>query len=225
MSISKGFLMMAETFDHLPADSVLPPGWWCEGSSEFGVKNGQLWQNANPEAGASIINSVIWIDKIFEGDIRFEADVQVISAKGNVNDVVIFFMFSDPNGKSIDETRSERVSARQNLYTDTMNGYVFFFWGKDGVTTPANIRFRDCPGGHLLLETNAYEIETGKTYRLAIEKVGSILRLFVDGQKCAEHDAGTDDRSHPIHDSGLIGLKTWQTELLWDNIQVTQIVG
>ena len=219
-----GPVLLHEAFEAVPAGTTLPAGWWSEGSKAVAAKDGQLVQDANPDgSGETSGNSVIWIGTEFAGDIRFEADVKVASAKGNVNDIVVFFLFSSPAGKALRETSAERVSAKQGLYTKHMNGYVFFFWGKGGVTTPANIRLRDCPGGKLLRETNAHSVTTGKTYRLAIEKQGTVLRLFADGVKCAEHDTSTDLSTNPDHAKGLIGLKTWNTELVWDNIRVTQI--
>lgn len=86
------------------------------------------------------------------------------------------------------------------------------------MSTPANIRLRDCPGGHLLLEMDKHAVVTGQTYRIAIEKQGEVLRLFVDGEKLAEHHVGTDEVANPVHAKGLIGLKTWNTELRWDNL-------
>jgi len=186
------------------------------------VREGALIQNANPEHGASAANSVIWMGTEFEGDIRFEANVTVLSAKGDVNDVVVFFLFADPSGKPLRDTREQRVSGKQGLYTKSLNGYVIFYWGKKGVTTPANIRFRDCPGGHLLLETDEHHIKTGRRYHLTIEKQGTLLRLIVDGKNLAEHDLSKDEVGTPIHAEGLIGLKTWNTELRWDNIRITR---
>jgi hypothetical protein len=215
-------VLVHEDFSALAVGQELPEGWWAEGSEAVAVRDGALVQNANPEAGAQNANSVVWIGDEVEGDIRFEADVTAVSAKGNVNDVVVFFLFSDPSGKPLRDTRQQRASGKQDLYTKALNGYVLFYWGKGGVTTPANIRLRDCPGGHLLLETNKHAVETGTTYRLAIEKQGPVLRLFVDGEKLAEHRVDTDEVANPVHAKGLIGLKTWNTELRWDNIRITR---
>lgn len=213
-------VLMRENFAALPAGAALPDGWWAEGSDTVAVRQGALVQNANPEAGGQSADSVVWIGNECEGDIRFEADVTVLSAKGNVNDVVVFLFFSDPSGNPLHSTRKQRVSGKQNLYTNLLHGYVFFYWGKGGVTTPANIRLRDCPGAHLLLETDKHTVETGHTYRIAVEKQGEILRFFVDGEKLAEHHVGTDEVANPVHAKGVIGLKTWNTELRWDNLRV-----
>jgi hypothetical protein len=215
-------VLLQEDFGALPASATLPEGWWAEGSSMVAVKDGALVQNADPEAGATNPNSVVWIGQEFEGDIRFEADVTVLSAKGKVNDVVIFFLFSDPTGKPLHATREQRASGKQDLYTKDLGGYALFYWGKKGVTTPANIRLRDCPGEHLLLEANKHSIETARTYHVAVEKQGTMLRLLVDGQKLVEHELDKDEVANPVHAKGLIGLKTWNTSLRWDNIRVSR---
>jgi len=212
-------VLLEETFDQ----PGLPVGWWSEGSELVSVEDGRLVQNTDPEAGATNPHSVLWIGQEFSGDLRFEADVEVMSAKGNVNDIVVFLLFSDPDGTPLYETREARASGQQPLYTNRLNGYVFFYWGKDGVTTPANIRLRDCPAGKLLLETDAYEVATQKVYHLAIEKRGSKLTLAVDGHQLCEHDVAADEVTNPSHVRGLIGLKTWNTSLRWDNLTVTQL--
>ena len=216
-------VLLDESFEHVPADATLPAGWWSEGSERVAVSDGRLLQNANPEAGAENANSVVWCGQELAGDVRFETDVEVLSAKGNVNDVVVFFLFSDPDRTPLFETRNQRASGKQDLYTNRMNGYVFFYWGKGGVTTPANIRLRDCPASQLLLETDAYEVASHKVYHLAIEKRGPRLSLTVDGHLLCEHDVAADEVTSPEHVRGLIGLKTWNTSLAWDNLRVTQL--
>jgi hypothetical protein len=216
-------LLFEETFDAAPTGRGLPEGWWSEGGATVAAKHGLLVQNADPEAGAASQNSVIWINQEFEGDIRFEADVKVLSAQGDVNDIVVFLLFSDPEGTPLYDTRRARASGQQGMYTAKLSGYVFFYWGKSGTTTPANIRFRECPGGQLLLERDAYSVEAGRAYRLAIEKQASVLRLYVDGKKLAEHDLSGDDWPKPIHQKGLIGLKTWRTQLAWDNVRIRRL--
>jgi hypothetical protein len=219
-------VLFEESFDSRGSDSSLPKLWWAEGSKAVRLQDGRLLQDANPDdSGEDMANSVVWLNREFSGDIRLECDVHVNSAKGDVNDAVIFFLFSDPSGTPLHDTRASRASGKQSLYTDGMNGYVLFYWGKGGVTKPANIRLRDCPGAHLLLEEDAYEIETGKTYRLVVERVGSSLRLYSDGRKLADHDLSADEVANPIHSKGLIGFKTWNTELWWDNIKVTRVGG
>lgn len=202
---------------------ALPSGWWSEGSELVTVQEGRLLQNTDPGAGATNPHSVLWVGQEFAGDLRFEADVEVLSAKGNVNDVVVFFLFSDPDGTPLHETREARASGKQDLYTNRLNGYCFFYWGKGGVTQPANIRLRDCPAATLLLEADAYEILPRQVYHLAIEKRGTQLTLTVDGQLLAAHDVAADEVDNVVHERGLIGLKTWNTSLAWDNLKVTRL--
>ena len=218
-----GQVLLQEDFGNTPAGGALPDGWWAEGSDAVAVQDGALIQNANPDNGATSADSVVWMGTEFQGDVRFDADVTVLSAKGNVNDVVVFFLFSDPSGKPLKGTREQRASGKQGLYTKALHGYVFFYWGKNGVTTPANIRFRDCPGAHLLVETDAHHVKAGQRYRLTIERKGTRLCLIVDGKKLAKHDLKPEQVGNPIHAKGLIGLKTWNTSLRWDNIRVSRV--
>jgi hypothetical protein len=61
---------------------------------------------------------------------------------------------------------------------------------------------------------------TGLIGMIAIEKRGRHITYTVDGQPILEaaEDALLDD-----HPKGLLGFRTWHTELWWDNLVVTQL--
>ena len=76
---------------------------------------------------------------------------------------------------------------------------------------------RRCPGFHLLTETYAYHCKKGVTYHILVERRGGELSYAVDGEVFLRH-ADTSP-----HAEGLVGFRTYQTKLWWDNLRVTAL--
>lgn len=212
-------VLFDEDFDAYPDGPELPDGWWREGSKAVSIENGRLRADANLDgSGENYETSTIWLDRQFRGDIRVEFDARVLASEGDKNNINFFFLFSDPSGRALFDSRSARADAKYAKYHE-LNGYVFTFLA-NGNPNEARFRMRDDPGFNLLLENNAYECRRDKTYHIAVTKYGNRVNYAVDGQVFLDL---VDDTANPEHKAGIIGFRTWRTDLWWDNLKVTQL--
>jgi len=133
-------------------------------------------------------------------------------------------LYSDPGGRPLYDTRETRAGADYNLYHD-LNGYIVTFlqdaserseaW-PDG-TPKARFRMRRCPGFRLIDEAHDDHCRQGVTYHVAMTRQGTRLAYAVDGEVYA-----SAEDPEPL-EKGIIGLRTFRTELWWDNIVVTAL--
>jgi hypothetical protein len=212
-------VLYMENFDSYADGSKLPIGFWSEGSKAVRIENGRLHADANLDKnGEDYGTSTIWLDKTFEGDICVEFDAHVLASDGEKNNINFFFLFSDPSGRPLRQTKNERADGQYGKY-HKLNGYVFTFLA-NGNPDKARFRMRDDPGFHLLQEDFTYECKQNKTYHITIKKEGNRITYAVDGMVYMDK---IDDTANPEHMSGIIGFRTWHTELWWDNLKVTEL--
>ena len=212
-------VLFREDFDSFADGSNLPVGWWSEGSKAVRIENGRLRADANLDnSDEDYGTSTVWLDKTFSGDIRVEFDAHVLESEGDKNNINFFLLFSDPSGKSLRETKDDRADGQYGKY-HKLNGYVITYLA-NGNPGKARFRFRDDPGFNLLQEEFAYECRQNQTYHIAVTKKGDRITYAVDGAVWLDK---ADDAHNPEHQSGIIGFRTWHTDLWWDNIKVTQL--
>lgn len=224
-------VLFSESFDHCPDGEVLPAGWWVEGGERVWIQDGRLHMRANADGSiasdrSNVRNYVctVWNTTEFSGDIRVEFDAHVVASVPGVNNVNFFCLYSDPTGQPLYETRGARSGADYDLYHG-LNGYIVTFlqdpseqaeaW-PDG-TPKARFRMRRCPGFHLIDEAHDHHCRQGTTYHVAMTRQGAQLTYAVDGKVYA-----SAEDPEPLA-SGIIGLRTYRTELWWDNIAVTAL--
>jgi len=202
-------------------NGALPSKWWSEGSSKAKVENGHLYLDANPDGNGEDQNAgTLWLNKEFSGDLKITFDVRILSSKEQSNNMNLFFLFSDPAGKSLYSTRSSRSAGTYKLYHD-LNGYAVT-WVANGTPDAARFRVRDLPGfDNLLAEKNTFEAKSNTTYAVELTRIGKTITYAVNG---TTRLSVTDDKYNDPHQKGLIGFRTWQTELWWDNLKVYQLV-
>jgi hypothetical protein len=198
----------------------LPSGWWVEGGERVWIKEGHLWVKANPSGEKNKGNvCTVWLNKSFAGNLKLEFDARVVNSTIDANNINIFFLYSDPDGIPLYDSRNDRSHANYKLYHN-LNGYIFTFLNdrlqKTGVEL-ARMRIRKCPGFKLIAETYGYHCLRDVTYHVTIKKLNDKLEFSVDGRVYLDVvDEG--DINH-----GIIGLRTYQTELWWDNIKITKL--
>jgi hypothetical protein len=212
-------LLYTENFDKFPDGTPLPPGWWVEGNPSVSIQKGHLLINANPEAGSKEYSvSTVWLNKMFEGNLQIEFDAHIIKSRGEKNNINLFILYSDTTNMPLYESRESRSDGRYPHY-HKLNGYIFTYLA-NGQPDTARFRLRDNPGFFLLQENYAYECRAGKTYHMTVIKIGNKLSYSVDGNTYLEF---LDNQLNPLHHKGLIGFRTFQTELWWDNLRVTRV--
>jgi hypothetical protein len=212
-----GKLLFQENFDAYIDNSKLPAGWWHEGSKAVRIEEGHLRADANLDNnGEDYDASTVWLNKVFSGNIRVEFDAHVLASDGDKNNINFFFLFSDPSRAPVSQSKEERADGKYGKY-HKLNGYVFTFLA-NGNPDKARFRFRDDPGFNLLQENFAYECKQNKTYHITVTKVDKRITYAVDGTVYLDM---IDDQANPAHESGIIGFRTWHTDLWWDNLKVT----
>ncbi len=211
-------LLYSENFDSY-TKKTLPKDWWYEGSKAVRIENGHLRMDANLDNnGEDFGVSTIWLNKKISGNLVIEVDTHILKSKGNKNNINLFFLFSDTSGKPLIKTRYFRLDGTYSKYhSSTLNGYIFTFLA-NGNPNKARFRFRNCPGFNLVQENNAYENKIGKTYHIKIIKQDNNIQFFVDGKIYLN----VKDNNGK-HKEGLFGLRTWSTDLWWDNIKIIQL--
>ena len=211
-------VLFQENFDAYGDSSTLPASFWHEGSKAVRIEKGHLRADANLDNnGEDYDASTIWLGKTFGGDVRVEFDAHVLASDGDKNNINFFFLFSDPSGVPMSQTKDARTDGKYGKY-HKLNGYVFTFLA-NGNPDKARFRFRDDPGFNLLQENFAYECKQNKTYHITVTKVGNRITYAVDGTIYLDM---IDVAANPEHKSGIIGFRTWHTDLWWDNLKVTR---
>src|SRR5574340_1053126 len=188
--------------------------WWVEGGERVWVEDGRLHMQAdNPRAPGGGV-ATVWNRAAHTGDFELEMDAQVVSSSTNVNNINLFFSYSDPGGKPLEATRGARASAEYGLY-HKLNGYIVTFLNDTETNSgKARVRIRRNPGFKLLAETFTYHCRRGQTYHLRLTKHGGDIRFAVDGQELLR---ATDPE--PLG-GGHFALRTFRTSLWWGNIRM-----
>ena len=198
--------------------------WWVEGGEKVWVQDGKLYVKADPPQKGPGYVATVWCRTPTPANVRVEFDACVVGSSVDVNNINFFMCYSDSSGKPLFETRESRRTADYKLY-HSLNGHIFTFLKApeksgqvyaDG-TRKGRMRMRRCPGFQLMTECFDYRCDAGATYHVTITKRGGDITFGVDGRVFLRaHDP------NPLP-GGLIGLRTFRTELWWDNIKVTSL--
>ncbi len=211
-------ILFFEDFEQ--AGSEVPNGWWVEGGEKVWVEDGHLRVKSDPpEKGAPGYVCTVWHETPISGDVQVDFDAHVVSSTLDVNNINFFLFYTHPSGKSLYETREARENGAYSHYHD-LNGYIFTFLNdthNDLEEDRARIRMRRCPGFTLLTETYDSHCRQGITYHVTITRKDGHLTFAVDGKVYLE---ATDPE--PWRE-GLFGLRTYHTDLWWDNIRITRL--
>ncbi|MCF6270083.1 MAG: DUF1961 family protein [Melioribacteraceae bacterium] len=203
-----------ESFDN----PNLPENFFVEGSNKVGIKDGRLWMDASPEVDGERGVGTIWLNQEFSGDLKVEFDVKIIESKGDKNNINFFFLYSDTTGKPIYASTHLRKTGSYSSYKN-LNGYIFTYLA-GGNPDSARFRFRNCPGFNLLQENFAYHCIKKRVYHIEIAKISNRLTFAVDGKTYIDY---TETSNNPIHSKGIMGFRTYSTELWWDNFKITKL--
>ncbi len=195
--------------------------WWVEGGEKTWIEDGRLRMRADNltiEGGGA---ATAWWKVPHPADFDLTLEAQVISSAMEANNINFFFCYSDPAGRPLYETRDSRRNADYNLYHPLQGYIVTFLNSADGEggrhpdgSTKARVRIRRNPGFKLLNETFVKQCRAGITYHLLLAKRAGHIRFAVDGETLLEADDPEPWKG------GLLGLRTFRTDLWWDNIQI-----
>ena len=172
-----------------------------------GVKNNPLWLKADLPQNVSIEFDVKSMSP--EGDIKVEifgdgtdhASGYVLIHGGWNNSLSIIARL-DEHGRSLQSLlqESQQVAARDHL---SSSGVV-----ETGVFK-ANTRMR--------VEASPYPVQIGKVYHWRIERRGSVIQWFIDGNEFMRFDD-----PFPLVGKGhnRMGFSSWEAQLYFDNLKI-----
>ncbi len=205
--------LLEERFDH----SDLGSDWWVEGGESVKVIDGRLHVAADPpeHRGPGYV-ATIWHRTPIAGDVRITFKAQVLRSSRQANNINFFLFYTHPDRTPLEVSRNERADGHYAHYHE-LNGYIFTFINA-GMVDPADqrarMRLRRNPGFELLDEAFDYHCQVGRTYTFEITRRAGRLTFAVDGNTFLEaHDAAP-------WQSGHIGLRTFHTDLWWDDLLV-----
>jgi hypothetical protein len=190
-------------------------GWWTEGGQRVAVEDGRLHVLAdNPKVPGGGV-ATVWNRAPHAGDFDLDLDAHVAASSIDANNINLFFSYSDPAGRPLEETRDSRRGAEYGLY-HKLNGYIITFLNDtESNSGKARVRIRRNPGFRLLAEAFTYHCRQGATYHLKVSKRGGEIRFDVDGRELLR---AIDPQ--PLG-GGLFALRTYRTHLWWDNVVLT----
>jgi hypothetical protein len=175
-----------------------------------GVKNNPLWLKAKLPQNVAVEFDAR--SQSPEGDIKVEifgdgtdhASGYVLIHGGWNNQMSIIARL-DEHGASLNQLNQDalRIAAEKKLPNASL---------KDtGVFTPYT---------RMRVEANPYPVQLGRTYRWRIERRGSMLTWFIDGQKFMEFDD-----PFPLYGdkNDRFAFSSWEAQLFFDNLKVEQL--
>ena len=198
--------------------------WWVEGGEEVRVEQGRLVIRADNPAAMRTKACTVWCKTPHPGEYVLELDARVLASSIQANNINLFLCFSDPGGTPLYETRGDRSAAEYGKYHQLSGNIITFLNDHQGEAPPnvdgtpkARVRIRRCPGFELLSQAYSGRCQIGETYRIKVTRSGGWIVLEVNGREMHR----TEDRT-PLG-PGLLGLRTFRTELWFDNIKLRAI--
>jgi hypothetical protein len=186
-------------------DFSSPDDWLPETNGKLDIANGELrW-----DCGEETLMGTIWCRKAFDGPILVEYDVESLAGADNIN---LIMCANTPDGDLLAST-----SQRTGVYAEyhRFPNYITTYLTDDERGT--RVRFRKNPGFELLSETYCEApIEQGVSMAMQsiIDAQGNMV-LCRDGKELHRFQV-----SKPLPPSGYVGLRTWNTNLVYRDFKV-----
>lgn len=180
-------------FDDFERDSVGDAYRDTAPASVWKVQDGEL-----RVAGAK--NRPLWLARRLPDDVRVEFSVRSESPAGDIKVEV----FGDGVSKATTES-----------YTATSYVVIFGGWNNS-----MNVLARMDEHGHDRVVGAKKKVEQGTTYRVTIERRGSLLTVQVDGEELMRLDDPEPLRGRG-HDH--FGFNDWEAKLAFDDLRITPL--
>ncbi len=151
------------------------------------IAAGELWA---PEAK----NNPLWLKMRLPRDVAVEFDARSETATGDRAGDIKFEIFGDGRNHA--------------------SGYVCIFggWG-NSISVVARLDEH----GADRVERRDRKVEPKRTYHMRVERRGSALRWFIDGEPFLSYDD-----PHPLQGAGhdRVGVSSWAADLFFDNLTI-----
>lgn len=208
-SFFKDTVVVNERFNY--PNGPLPAQFWSEGCAGS-IKDGRLLINADTTGFRA---STIWLDRELSGNVSIEFDVYLLSSADDANNINVFFMYSDPSGKSLRQTSVNRQDGLYRRY-HTLNGYIFTNVTNED-TASIRYRFRKNPGFTLMQENRSDRNVRGRQIHIKLLKKENYFEYWENDKKVLQ---AVDPETY---DKGLFGFRTWHTSMEIDNLFIKRI--
>ncbi|MBI5543468.1 MAG: hypothetical protein HY901_06235 [Deltaproteobacteria bacterium] len=138
-------------------------------------------------------NNPLWLQAQLPGDVAVEFDVRSEANEGDIKCEIF------GNGR------------------DHASGYVIVFGGWSNSTS---VLARLDEHGRDRKENKGIKVTKGKTYRMKLQRKGTLLQWYSDGALMMEWDDAA-----PLRGSGhdRFGFSSWEADLYFDNLKVTPL--
>lgn len=199
-------LVFAEDF----SSSSWKENWFIEteGASVENTEGGL--RISTPESQSDVrMGTTVWFKEELPDHVWIHAQAQVLdTASFNAANLNMILHAREMDG-------SPYAGGRSGNYPEyhEIPNYIFTFVGGDreGWT-----RLRENPGFHLLSDQSV-RTERGESYDIAILITENRIRCWIDGELI--HDQILEDNIK----GGSLGLRTWSSDIIWNNLTVRSI--
>lgn len=160
---------------------------WWSAGGQWQIRNGEVWSPATR-------NNPLWLRMRLPRDVAIEFDARSETGSGPRSGDIKFEVFGDGR--------------------DHASGYVLVFGGWGNETSV--IARLDEHGADRKARTNRH-VNPGRTYHMRVERKGSELRWFVDGELLLTYDdpAPLEGRGHD-----RFGFSSWDADLFFDRLRI-----
>lgn len=213
-------LFLHETFEKGLED------WWVEGDMDVWAENNKIYVDIDKPGQSQGASGTVWLKKKHPKNIIITFKSCVLFSGIGANNMNLFFCYNHPSGNELITSKETRATGKYSLYHD-LNGYIITFLNdypaesgkyEDG-STKARIRMRRCPGFQLLIEDYSYHCQQNRIYDFKVIKYKNEISFFVDGKL----RLAWKDENDPWQE-GLIGLRTFQSKLYWEDLRIFEIL-
>jgi hypothetical protein len=160
---------------------------WRSSGGPWMLRGGELW-------GAGTRNAALWLGMRLPRDVAVEFTARSETATGSHPGDIKFEIFG--NGR------------------DHASGYVLVFggWGNS-----LSVIGRMDEHGADRIERGDRRVEIGRTYRMRVERRGTLLRWLVDGEEFL-----VLDDPHPLEGAGhdRFGFSSWDADVFFDDLRI-----
>lgn len=200
--------------------------WWVEGDLKVWVNDNKIFVESDKPGQNSGASGTVWCKKKNPKNFMVTYKACVLQSSLGANNINLFFCYNHPSDNDLFETKEERATGAYALYHD-LNGYIITYLNdysadagcyEDG-STKARIRMRRCPGFQLVNEDYTYHCHQNRVYDFKLIKHNNKISFFVDGEVRLEWN----DTNEPWGE-GSIGLRTFQSNLYWEDIKIFEII-
>jgi hypothetical protein len=183
--------------------------------------SGGLWRTVDGWLlSPGVKNNPLWLKASLPQDVAVEFDVKSMSPEGDIK-VEIFGDGRDHASGYVlihgGWNNSISIIARLDEHGPSLNVLTAEAAKRGGTLASSGVFRRDT---RVRVEGNPFRVEQGRTYHWRIERRGSVLSWFIDGQPFMSFDD-----PFPLAGKGhdRFGFSSWEAQLFFDNLKITPL--